>query len=205
MISAVNSAMLLGWEASRNSRVLASSEPTKIIPGERLGNIFLEMNESQVVATLGSPCETRSFEAESLEQTLKVFAYINKETGRNLTAKDAFPLRKAKTYFQYHRFGLDVCFEENRVCSICAYTGVLCGYESKVKSFFPTDQIPTDTAILGTLGDVRTLLGTPNHINPNEYAPVPKIDLTYSRGLSFSGRADDGRLGTVSVMKPLAK
>ncbi len=203
MFGAFSAANLLAWDGLPGNEVRWSAQPTKIVPGERFGDIFLEMEAREVQVRLGVPCKTIHFEAENLEKTLKVFEYINETLGKNMTVKDAFPLRPATTFFNYDRLGLSVGFEHGRVAAIHAYTGVLSGYEGEVKSCFPDDQVPLGATLLKTLDDVLAQCGNPdpdNLISLSD-APIPEITLIYGHGISFAGRADDDRLARITVMK----
>lgn len=202
MFAAISSVKLLAWEESLDSKVPWPAQLAEIVPGERFGKIYLDMEAPNIMRILGPPCKVQKFEAEKLEQTLRVFAYINKMTGSNLTAKDAFPLRPAMTYFNYDRLGLSLCLEKDRVSGIFAYTGVLSGYEDKTRSTLAADRISSGATPLHTLGDVRAAFGKPNDESSNEYAPIPELNMTYAHGIAFAGRGDDGRLARITVMKP---
>jgi hypothetical protein len=201
MFAALNVTKLLAWEGPRDNPRLWSSLPTAIVPGERVGDIALDMTMPEVASRLGSPCETQHFKAEDLAETLKFFAYMNKMTGQNLTAKDAFPLRPAKTYLNYDRLGLSIVFENDRVSGIHVYTGVLSGYDKESKSFFDTKQVPPGASFINTLNEVRNQFGMPDDEYGNEFAPIPYVNLKYKQGVIFDGRADDGRLAVITVMK----
>jgi hypothetical protein len=201
LLAAVSTAKLFVWEKPRDRQGSWPAEPTKIIPGERFGDIFVDMNESEVEARLGAPCEIQHHEGENLEQTLKVFEYINKMTGRNLTAKDALPLRPPTTHLLYDRLGMEVCLENGRVAGISAYTGILSGYTDKIKSHFPADPVLSGATPLRTMSDVQIQFGAPHNVVSLSHAPIPETNFVYRHGIAFAGRVDDGRLAMISVRK----
>jgi hypothetical protein len=197
MIAAIGSTKLLAWETLRDTKPACISPPMGIVPGERYGDLFLDMTGSEVVSLLGSPCGTQSFEAEDLEETLRVFAYVNKMTRRNLTAKDAFPLRPAMTFFNYDRLGLSVGLVNDRVTQIHAYTGVVSGYVEVIH----TSNVPHNAAFINSSNEIVSHFGKPDNEHMNEYAPIPEVQLYYDHGISFNCRADDGRLATITIAK----
>ena len=196
LLAAVNAAEVCVWETSRNRRTHSPAQFAKIVPGVQFGDIFLGMNAHHVIACLGAPCETKNFEADEPEETLKLFAHLNEMTGSNLTAKN---LRPATTFLSYHRLGLSICLHNGRVAYITASTGVLAGYTKWVKNYFPVDCIPLGTAPLRTLNDVQCSLGKADSISTLELAPIPECNIAYSQGLAFSGPLHDGLVARITV------
>jgi hypothetical protein len=199
MFAALSTTKLFAWETAHESGALWSTLPTNIVPGERLGDLFLDMSKPEVVSRLGLPCETQHFKAEDLEETLKLYAYLNKMTGGNLSV-DKNPPQPATSFLNYYRLGLSLVFTNDRISAIHAYTGVLSGYQSK--SNFPTHLVPHGGALINTLDDVYSQFGKPDSEVSNEFAPIPEVALCYNtHGIAFDGRADDGRLAIIKVLK----
>ena len=169
---------MLAWEGSDQGQGRWSALPTKIVPGERIGDVVLGMTEAQVRACLGAPCETSGFTADDRLDMIKAFAILNQTLGCAYTEKHLLPL---STWLSYDRLGLEVKLEKGRVSLINAYTGVLHGYEDRVRNFFQASHIPSGAAALQTLTDVEAKFGQPDHTYSLTYAPIPSRSLTYSQ------------------------
>lgn len=203
ILAAFSSVKLFAWEESLDSKVPWPAKLAEIVPGERFGQIYLDMETDDIIRLLGSPCSVTKYEAQKPEKWLPFFAHLNKMTGSTLTLKDAFPLRPAMTYYIYDRFGLTLLFEPDRVVSIFAYTGVQSGYEGIISGTLAADCFSSGAAPLNTLSDVRAMFGNPNNEDSSEYAPIPELRMTYAHGIAFAGRADDDRLARITVIKPV--
>lgn len=202
--------MVAAFAGTRNLCVLGQSlfgsptrnaELSEIVPGQRVGQIDLEMSDHEVLKLLGDPDERREFEAESLERTLKVQAHVLQQLGKTFEV-DPNHLQPATTYLNYYQRGLSIRTVHGKVVAVHVYTGIPSGYErGRFLNYFENGSVHGELQQLSTRDDILSTLGAPRSQLESRYATIPDYDIVYSNGISFKGRLDDLRVSSICIMK----
>jgi hypothetical protein len=201
--AAISAVDLFAYNAKGHRQCVDIDNPAAVVPGLRIGDIYLGMSEAETIGRYGIPEVRRVFEAEDLKRTAEIFAYINSQQGTEFKIDESYIPTPETTCLCFKSKGLSMTLVGDKISSIVAYTGVVAGFDKgDYAPNSPPLNLPNHISALKTLADIRNLLGSPAGENTMSSAPVPSISIGYREGIGFEGRLDDGRISHLSIFVP---